>query len=83
MLYSLDEVINPSVTLKAIGHQWYWSYEYSDYTEENSINFDSYMITENDLELGQFRLLEVDNRVVLPINTHIRVLITAGDVLHS
>ncbi len=83
MLYSLDEVINPSVTLKAIGHQWYWSYEYSDYTEDNSINFDSYMITENDLELGQFRLLEVDNRVVLPINTHIRVLITAGDVLHS
>jgi cytochrome c oxidase subunit 2 len=83
LLYSLDEVINPSVTLKAIGHQWYWSYEYSDYTEENSINFDSYMITENDLELGQFRLLEVDNRVVLPINTHIRVLITAGDVLHS
>lgn len=83
LLYSLDEVINPSVTLKAIGHQWYWSYEYSDYTEENSINFDSYMITENDLENGQFRLLEVDNRVVLPINTHIRVLITAGDVLHS
>jgi len=83
LLYSLDEVINPSVTLKAIGHQWYWSYEYSDYTEENSINFDSYMITENDLELGQFRLLEVDNRVVLPINTHVRVLITAGDVLHS
>nr|AKT93968.1 cytochrome oxidase subunit 2 [Vermamoeba vermiformis] len=83
LLYSLDEVINPSVTLKAIGHQWYWSYEYSDYTEENSINFDSYMITEGDLEFGQFRLLEVDNRVVLPINTHIRVLITAGDVLHS
>ena len=83
LLYSLDEVINPSITLKAIGHQWYWSYEYSDYTEENSINFDSYMITENDLELGQFRLLEVDNRVVLPLNTHIRVLVTAGDVLHS
>jgi cytochrome c oxidase subunit 2 len=83
LLYSLDEVINPSITLKAIGHQWYWSYEYSDYTDENSINFDSYMITENDLEIGQFRLLEVDNRVVLPINTHVRVLITAGDVLHS
>lgn len=83
LLYSLDEVINPSITLKAIGHQWYWSYEYSDYTEENSINFDSYMITENDLEFGQFRLLEVDNRIVLPVNTHIRVLITAGDVLHS
>ncbi len=83
LLYSLDEVINPSITLKAIGHQWYWSYEYSDYTEENSINFDSYMINEGDLQFGQFRLLEVDNRVVLPVNTHIRVLITAGDVLHS
>ncbi len=83
LLYSLDEVINPSITLKAIGHQWYWSYEYSDYTEENSINFDSYMINEGDLQLGQFRLLEVDNRVVLPVNTHIRVLITAGDVLHA
>lgn len=83
LLYSLDEVINPSVTLKAIGHQWYWSYEYSDYTENNSINFDSYMITENDLEFGQFRLLEVDNRVILPVNTHVRVLVTAGDVLHS
>jgi heme/copper-type cytochrome/quinol oxidase subunit 2 len=81
----MDEVIDPAITLKVIGHQWYWSYEYSDYntSEEDTINFDSYMIAEDDLELGQLRLLEVDNRVVLPINTHIRVLITSTDVIHA
>lgn len=85
LLYSLDEVVDPAVTIKAIGHQWYWSYEYSDYTQadDQSIAFDSYMIPEDELELGQLRLLEVDNRVVLPVNTHIRVIITAADVLHS
>ena len=87
LLYSMDEILDPSITLKVVGHQWYWSYEYSDYnhlTEENeSLNFDSYMIAEEDLVLGSFRLLEVDNRVVLPVNTHVRVLVTAADVLHS
>jgi cytochrome c oxidase subunit 2 len=86
LLYSLDEVIDPAVTLKVIGHQWYWSYEYSDYATlegGESLNFDSYMVSTNDLTLGTYRLLEVDNRVVLPITTHIRVLITAADVLHS
>jgi cytochrome c oxidase subunit 2 len=85
LLYSMDEVIDPAITLKVVGHQWYWSYEYSDYntSEEDTINFDSYMIAEDDLELGQLRLLEVDNRVVLPINTHIRVLITSTDVIHA
>ena len=85
LLYSLDEVVDPAVTIKTIGHQWYWSYEYSDYTQadDQSIAFDSYMIPDEDLELGQLRLLEVDNRVVLPVNTHIRVIITAADVLHS
>jgi cytochrome c oxidase subunit 2 len=85
LLYSIDEVVDPAVTIKAIGHQWYWSYEYSDYnqSDEPAIAFDSYMIPEDELELGQFRLLEVDNRVVLPVNTHIRVIITAADVLHS
>jgi cytochrome c oxidase subunit 2 len=87
LLYSMDEMLDPAVTLKVVGHQWYWSYEYSDYnnlTEESSgINFDSYMVAEDELEKGQFRLLEVDNRIILPINTHIRVLITAADVLHS
>ena len=82
LLYSMDEIIDPVITLKIIGHQWYWSYEYSDISL-NSINFDSYMIPTADLEIGQLRLLEVDNRVVLPINTHIRLIITSSDVLHS
>lgn len=81
LLYSMEEVVDPALTLKVIGHQWYWSYEYSDYPE--TIAFDSYMIPEEDLELGQLRLLEVDNRIVLPAHTHIRVIITAADVLHS
>lgn len=86
LLYSLDELIDPLVTLKIVGHQWYWSYEYSDYATlegGESLNFDSYMINTDDLTFGSFRLLEVDNRVVLPINTHIRLLVTAADVLHS
>jgi len=86
LLYSIEETIDPSVTLKVIGHQWYWSYEYSDYATlegGESLNFDSYMVATNDLATGTFRLLEVDNRVLLPVNTHIRVLVTAADVLHS
>lgn len=85
LLYAMDEVIDPALTVKVIGHQWYWSYEYSDYSSENqeSIAFDSYMIPEEDLKDGQFRLLEVDQRVVVPTNTHIRFIITAADVLHS
>ncbi len=85
LLYSLDEVIDPAVTIKAVGHQWYWSYEYSDYSQsdQESINFDSYMIPDDDLELGQLRLLEVDNRVIVPVNTHIRMIVTGADVLHS
>jgi len=86
LLYSLDELIEPSLTLKVIGHQWYWSYEYSDSlylpTKEN-VNFDSYMIATSDLTKGTFRLLEVDNRVILPVNTHIRLLVTSADVIHS
>ena len=85
LLYSMDEVVDPAVTIKAIGHQWYWSYEYSDYNQSDSegINFDSYMIPEDELELGQLRLLEVDNRVVIPVNTHVRMIMTSADVLHS
>ena len=82
----MDEIIDPSVTLKVIGHQWFWSYEYSDYSNENnekSVAFDSYMVTDEDLKQGQIRLLEVDNPVVLPVKTHIRVLVTSADVLHS
>lgn len=80
LLYLIDEIREPTVTLKTIGHQWYWSYEYSDFTD---IEFDSYMVQPSDLNLGQFRLLEVDNRTILPINTEIRVLVTAADVIHS
>ena len=87
LLYSFDEIVDPAVSIKAIGHQWYWSYEYSDYTQESeeeaSIAFDAYMLPQDELEEGQLRLLEVDNRVVLPINTHVRVLTTAADVIHS
>jgi cytochrome c oxidase subunit 2 len=76
--------VDPAITLKVIGHQWYWSYEYSDYVnvDGESIDFDSYMVPTDELEPGQLRLLEVDNRVVLPTNTHIRVLVTAADVIH-
>nr|ACC94684.1 cytochrome c oxidase subunit II [Hydrellia pakistanae] len=80
LLYLLDEINEPSVTLKSIGHQWYWSYEYSDF---NNIEFDSYMIPTNELPTDGFRLLDVDNRVVLPMNSQIRILITAADVIHS
>lgn len=81
LLYLIDEVVDVGVTIKAIGHQWYWSYEYSDY--EGSIAYDSYMVATNDLPVGGLRLLEVDNRVILPINTAIRVMVTSGDVIHS
>nr|UEP16621.1 cytochrome c oxidase subunit II [Megalotomus costalis] len=80
LLYLIDEVNNPMLTLKVIGHQWYWSYEYSDF---NNVEFDSYMKPTNELKNEEFRLLEVDNRVILPFNTQIRVLVTAADVLHS
>nr|CAC82139.1 cytochrome oxidase II [Calathidius accuminatus] len=80
LLYLLDEVSNPSITLKSIGHQWYWSYEYSDFKK---FEFDSYMVPTNELETNGFRLLDVDNRIILPFNTQIRVLVTALDVIHS
>nr|YP_654371.1 cytochrome c oxidase subunit II [Nematostella sp. JVK-2006]ABG02345.1 cytochrome c oxidase subunit II [Nematostella sp. JVK-2006] len=82
LLYLMDEVMDPALTIKAVGHQWYWSYEYSDYQSE-TLEFDSYMVPTTDLNQGDFRLLEVDNRLVVPINTHVRVLITAADVIHS
>nr|QUL58687.1 cytochrome c oxidase subunit II [Holothuria hilla] len=80
LLYLMDEVNNPFLTVKAIGHQWYWSYEYTDYHE---IEFDSYMIPTSDLSEGQPRLLEVDNRLILPFQNPIRVLVSSADVLHS
>lgn len=121
LLYSMEESIQPSLTLKVIGHQWYWSYEYPEvhqleeadpevlkvgedvpaeayYKKVNvggpkslyynaavadHLAFDSYMVAEDDLTRGALRLLEVDRRIVLPEKTHIRVLVTAADVLHS
>lgn len=127
LLYSMDEVMMPAFTLKVVGHQWYWSYEYSDEfaleesklsseksvavssenKDDNFVNylkialsnyknneplsktvsvdfdFDSYMVPEADLNLGDRRLLEVTEQVVLPINTYIRILVSSVDVLHS
>nr|ARH55021.1 cytochrome c oxidase subunit 2 [Gyrinus substriatus] len=80
LLYLLDELKNPSITLKTIGHQWYWSYEYTNFKKEE---FDSYMIPSNELENNSFRLLDVDNRIVLPFYSQIRMIVTAMDVLHS
>nr|QLC45449.1 cytochrome c oxidase subunit 2 [Leptopanorpa linyejiei] len=80
LLYLLDEIKDPALTLKTIGHQWYWSYEYSDFI---SLEFDSYMVPSNELDLDGFRLLDVDNRTVIPMNTQIRMLVSAADVLHS
>nr|YP_009502256.1 cytochrome c oxidase subunit 2 [Blastopsylla occidentalis]AWU48859.1 cytochrome c oxidase subunit 2 [Blastopsylla occidentalis] len=75
LLYIMDELLNPSITVKIIGHQWYWSYEYNDF---HSIEFDSYMQPE-----ASFRFLEVDNSTPLPVNCQTRLITTSLDVLHS
>ena len=79
ILYSQDAIPKADVTVKAIGYQWYWGYEYPD---ENII-FESYMIEDKDLKANQPRLLAVDNEVVVPVNKVVKVLITANDVLHA
>ena len=79
ILYSQDKIPPADVTIKAVGYQWYWGYEYPD---ENII-FDSYMIEEKDLKANQPRLLAVDNEVVVPVDKVVKVLITANDVLHA
>nr|YP_009318325.1 cytochrome c oxidase subunit II [Tegula argyrostoma]YP_010131267.1 cytochrome c oxidase subunit II [Omphalius rusticus]AOZ71806.1 cytochrome c oxidase subunit II [Tegula argyrostoma]AYJ22279.1 cytochrome c oxidase subunit II [Omphalius rusticus]QPZ75998.1 cytochrome c oxidase subunit II [Omphalius rusticus]UUJ34972.1 cytochrome c oxidase subunit II [Omphalius rusticus] len=80
LLYLLDEVGPCALTIKSVGHQWYWSYEYSDFL---NIEFDSYMVPSDELDSGQFRLLEVDHRAVVPVNANIRVLVSSADVIHS
>nr|QKO00189.1 cytochrome c oxidase subunit II [Pangshura sylhetensis] len=80
VLYLMDEINNPHLTIKAMGHQWYWTYEYTDY---KSLEFDSYMVPTQSLPNGYFRLLEVDHRVVMPMESPIRMLVSAEDVLHS
>nr|BDC91879.1 cytochrome c oxidase subunit II [Notomastus sp. GK-2021] len=76
LLYMMDELRDPQVTVKAIGHQWYWSYEYGDF---ENLSYDSYMTHTP----SSLRLLEVDKRLILPTNTSIRLLVTSADVIHS
>jgi len=85
LLYILDERSESKLTLKSIGHQWYWSYEYSDlkFLEGIKIEFDTYIIPKNEIDADHFRLLDVDNRTVLPASVQIRILIRSADVLHS
>jgi len=99
LAYHIDNIPSKGATviLKIIGHQWYWTYEYDNMLNFNNIfpntnkfiesqkgfSFDSYIINTEDLTVGSFRLLEVDNRVILPENTNIKLLITSSDVLHS
>nr|QFZ93460.1 cytochrome oxidase subunit II [Megascolecidae sp. SC201715-07] len=80
LLYVMEELPNPSVTIKVVGHQWYWSYEYTDFL---NVGFDSYMLPTSELSMGDYRLLEVDNRIAIPMRLEARFLITAADVIHS
>nr|AHC32067.1 cytochrome c oxidase subunit II [Apis andreniformis] len=78
ILYLIDEIVNPFFSIKSIGHQWYWSYEYPEF---NNIEFDSYMLNYSDL--NQFRLLETDNRMIIPMKIPLRLITTSTDVIHS
>nr|YP_003856697.1 cytochrome c oxidase subunit II [Mekongiella xizangensis]ADK77638.1 cytochrome c oxidase subunit II [Mekongiella xizangensis] len=80
LLYMLDDSNHALITIKTIGRQWYWSHEYSDFV---NAEFDTYMLKEKALKMDSFRLLDVDNRTVLPMNSEIRMLTSASDVLHS
>nr|AGC22285.1 cytochrome c oxidase subunit II [Trachytettix bufo] len=80
LLYMMEDSSEASITIKTIGRQWYWSYEHSDFKK---IEFDSFMINDDKTSNNLFRLLDVDNRTVMPINTNIRILTSASDVLHS
>ncbi len=79
LLYYLDEQREADLTIKVTGNQWYWNYEYID----EEIGFDSYMISDEDLKPGQKRMLDVDNPLVLPVGSKVKVLITGNDVMHS
>nr|ABR12400.1 cytochrome c oxidase subunit II [Myzostoma seymourcollegiorum] len=80
LLYLMEESSFNTLTLKIMGHQWYWSCEYADF---NNIEFDSYMLPSDDINNGMYRLLNVDNSVPLPLNSNIRLLVSAADVIHS
>nr|YP_009543485.1 cytochrome c oxidase subunit II [Parmotrema ultralucens]AYU71465.1 cytochrome c oxidase subunit II [Parmotrema ultralucens] len=85
LLYLMDEVNDPSMAVLAEGHQWYWSYQYPDFLnlDDEFIEFDSYLVPESDLEYGALRMLEVDNRLIMPELTHVRFVTTGADVIHS
>ena len=86
LLYMLDEAADTSLTIKTIGHQWYWRYEYTDFWSlkfNSNLEFDAYIVPTDSLEAGMFRLLDVDNRTVVPMQTNVRVLVSSADVLHS
>ena len=80
LLYFADRIEDADMTIKAIGRQWYWSYEYPDH---GNFAFDATMVPDEDLQEGELRLITTDNKVVLPVNTKIRLLIAASDVLHA
>nr|ACR55907.1 cytochrome c oxidase subunit II [Endomyzostoma sp. MZ-2009] len=80
ILYMMEDTNLSFMTLKIIGHQWYWSYEYTDFY---SLEFDSYMLPTENLMSGDYRLLSVDNKTPLPMNMNIRLLVSASDVIHS
>ena len=79
ILYKQDAIPKADITVKAIGYQWYWGYEYPD----ENLFFDSYMIETKDLKENEPRLLAVDNELVVPVNKVVKVMITANDVLHA
>ena len=85
LLYLMDEITDPSMSILVEGHQWYWSYQYPDFlnSDDEFIEFDSYLVPESDLDKGELRLLEVDNRVIIPELTHVRFIVHSGDVIHS
>nr|QBC73158.1 cytochrome c oxidase subunit II [Calliotropis micraulax] len=80
LLYLIDDTASPALTIKVIAHQWYWSYQYSDF---GALEFDSYMVPLDQMKNGDYRLLEVDNRLVLPTGVHTLALISSADVIHS
>lgn len=88
LLYSIEEFVEPSLTVKCTGHQWYWCYEYSNCKNPDLAGhidgwkFESYMVPTDELEIGNLRLLEVTHRLSVPAEAHVQVTVTAADVLH-
>ena len=85
LLYLMDEITDPILVIQGEGHQWYWSYQYIDFMNDEGelLEFDSYLVPESDLQKGALRMLEVDNRLVLPELTHTRFVVSGADVIHS